>query len=84
MPGLTTTDTEPVAPAAAATERPRSLTADVLPYVAVVGVAGALATGEDEVTGSPWHFYPAVDERSHDLFAGLDWSHAVVVHERVD
>jgi hypothetical protein len=30
------------------------------------------------------HFYPPVDERDHDLFAALDWSHAVVVHERVD
>ncbi len=33
---------------------------------------------------APWHFYPPVDDRDHDLFAGLDWSHAVVVHERVD
>lgn len=42
MPGLTTTDTEPAAPVAAS-EPPRSLTVDVLPYVAVVGVAAALA-----------------------------------------
>jgi hypothetical protein len=41
VPGLTTTATEPVAPVAAP-ERPRSLTADVLPYLAVVGVAAAL------------------------------------------
>jgi hypothetical protein len=33
---------------------------------------------------APWHFYPPVDDRDHDLFASLDWSHAVVVHERVD
>ena len=33
---------------------------------------------------APWHFYPPVDEHDHDLFASLDWSHAVVVHERVD
>ena len=33
---------------------------------------------------APWHFYPPVDERDHELFASLDWSHAVVVHERVD
>ena len=33
---------------------------------------------------APWHFYPPVDDHEHDLFASLDWSHAVVVHERVD
>ena len=37
---------------------------------------------EDGVAEARWHFYPPVDEREHDLFARLDWSHAVVVHER--
>ena len=49
---------------------------------------GGLIGREDSPIASdaaaPWHFYPPVDDHEHDLFAGLDWSHAVVVHERVD
>ena len=31
-----------------------------------------------------WRFYPAVDERDRELFARLDWRHAIVLHEWVD
>src|SRR5262249_46153761 len=31
-----------------------------------------------------WCSYPASDERERQLFSGLDWRHAVVVHEWVD
>ena len=31
-----------------------------------------------------WCCYPAVDERERQLFAVLDWKHAVLVHEWVN
>jgi hypothetical protein len=31
-----------------------------------------------------WCFYPALDDREHELFLRLDWPHAVVLHEWVD
>jgi hypothetical protein len=31
-----------------------------------------------------WHFYPAGDERERELFAELDWTRAVVLHEFVE
>jgi hypothetical protein len=68
------------------TTRPSPPDADVV--AAIQEALGGLIGREDspiaENGAAPWHFYPPVDERDHDLFAGLDWSHAVVVHERVD
>jgi hypothetical protein len=43
-----------------------------------------IAEVEDGVAEASWHFYPPFDEGEHDLLARLDWSHAVVVHERLD
>jgi len=31
-----------------------------------------------------WHFYPAAGEHERELFAALDWTHAVVLHESVE
>ncbi len=48
---------------------------------------GGLVGREDSpiaAAGEGWHFYPPVDERAKELFARLDWEHAVVVHEWVD
>jgi hypothetical protein len=33
---------------------------------------------------SAWRFYPALGEGDREVFARLDWSHAVVLHEWVD
>jgi hypothetical protein len=43
-----------------------------------------IAEVEDGAAEASWHFYPPVGEREHDLFVQLDWSQAVVVHERLD
>ena len=68
------------------TTRPSPPEGDVVE--AIRGALDGLIRREDSPiakdAAAPWHFYPPVDERDHDLFAGLDWSHAVVVHERVD
>jgi hypothetical protein len=68
------------------TTRPSPPDSDVVD--ALQGALGDLIRREDSPLAkdgaAPWHFYPPVDDRDHDLFAGLDWSHAVVVHERVD
>jgi len=68
------------------TTRPSPPDADLV--AAIQAALGDLIHRDDsplaEGGAAPWHFYPPVDERDHDLFAGLDWSHAVVVHERVD
>jgi hypothetical protein len=44
---------------------------------------GSLVGREDSPT-TTWHFYPAHDDGTRELFARLDWSHAVVLHEFVD
>jgi len=31
-----------------------------------------------------WRFYPAVGERDREVFARLDWTRAIVLHEWVD
>jgi hypothetical protein len=31
-----------------------------------------------------WRFYPAVADRDREVFARLDWRHAIVLHEWVD
>jgi hypothetical protein len=68
------------------TTRPSPPDADLVESIR--GALGGLVGREDspisEDGAAPWHFYPPVDESDHDLFASLDWSHAVVVHERVD
>jgi hypothetical protein len=44
---------------------------------------GSLVRREDSPTAT-WHYYPAHDDRTRELFARLDWAHAVVLHEFVD
>jgi hypothetical protein len=40
---------------------------------------------EDSGTGeTAWHWYPALDEPTRQLFSRLDWKHAILVHERLD
>jgi hypothetical protein len=50
---------------------------------ALVERLGSLAGREDSPVET-WHFYPAADDRTRELFARLDWAHAVVLHEFVD
>ena len=68
------------------TTRPSPPDGDLI--AAIQGALEGLIAREDSPispdSAAPWHFYPPVDESDHDLFASLDWSHAVVVHERVD
>ena len=38
---------------------------------------------DDSPTAS-WHYYPATDAGTRELFARLDWANAVVLHELGD
>jgi len=43
-----------------------------------------LGAREDGQTAATWHFYPATSDGERELLARLEWSRAVVVHERTD
>ncbi len=43
-----------------------------------------ISESDGEVRGATWRYYPPLGERERELFAGLDWAHAIVVHEWVD
>jgi hypothetical protein len=54
---------------------------------AVRGAIGPLVGREDSPVADgdrAWHWYPALDDTTRKLFAGLDWKNAILVHERLD